>query len=176
MKQLSKLFALLLALLSVLACSLFFPGTSSQDPIPETPTDTSPAPDSFTLVELHPSHGKLNALLTEHTDRALAADRRPFVELYADWCPPCIKLDKSLTNERMVEAFRETYIIRLDIDDWNSQLSGTGFTSTAIPIFFELDGEGGPTGRTITGGAWGEDVPENMAPPLHNFFQDSSAQ
>ena len=161
-------FVIILALVAI-ACG-------SEEPIPETPTDTSPAPDSFTLVELHPSHGKLNALLAEHTNLALAADRRPFVELYADWCPPCIKLDESLADQRMVEAYRGTYIIRLDLDDWNRQLSGTDFTVTVIPIFFELDGEGAPTGRTITGGAWGEDVPENMAPPLHNFFQDGSTQ
>lgn len=71
----------------------------------------------------------------------------------------------------MVEAFRGIYLIRLDFDEWQDQLSDSGFHVPGIPVFFELDLEGQPTGRAISGAAWGEDIPANMAPPLSEFFQ-----
>jgi hypothetical protein len=70
----------------------------------------------------------------------------------------------------MIEAFRGTYIIRLDIDEWINDLPGSGFRVIGVPTFFEVDGSGTPTGRILTGAAWGEDIPENMAPCLQDFF------
>jgi hypothetical protein len=55
-------------------------------------------------------------------------------------------------------------------DRWKSDLAGTAFNVRGIPIFFEVDASGKPTGRFVTGGAWGEDIPENMAPPVKAFF------
>lgn len=37
-------------------------------------------------------------------------------------------------------------------------------------MFFVIDETGRPTGQTITGAARGENTPENMAPPLEQFF------
>jgi hypothetical protein len=34
-----------------------------------------------------------------------------------------------------------------------------------------LDEKGITTGRMITGAAWGEDIPENIAPPMKTFFE-----
>jgi thiol:disulfide interchange protein len=137
-------------------------------------TDESPAPTSFTLVILHPSQGDLSSLLALHASLAAQLNRKPFVEFSADWCPPCQALAASLSDARMVEAFRGTYIIRLDLDEWKSKLARSGFTVLGVPTFFELDGDGRPSGRILTGAAWGEDIPENMAPPLKEFFQSAS--
>jgi len=138
--------------------------------------DESPAPDSFTLVTLHASQGDLQPLLEAHADLAAGLQRKPFVEFSAEWCPPCKALAASLSDPRMVEALRGTYIIRLDLDEWKSQLSRSGFNVLGVPVFFELDPDGHPSGRTISGGAWGEDIPENMAPPLKAFFKGASNQ
>jgi thiol:disulfide interchange protein len=134
-------------------------------------SDVSPAPDVFSVVEPAPPQGDLNALLTAHAERAAELDRRPFVEFTAEWCPSCVLLEQSLEDERMIEAFRGTYIIRLDIDEWKSRLSRTDFMVVGVPAFFEVDDNGQSTGRTLTGAAWGPDVPENMAPVLQEFFQ-----
>lgn len=40
-----------------------------------------------------------------------------------------------------------TYILQLDLDRWKSDLAGTGFNVRGIPIFFEVDASGKPTGR-----------------------------
>jgi thiol:disulfide interchange protein len=132
--------------------------------------DESPAPDRFTVVRLASADGDLRELLKAEAQKARQLGRFPFVEFYADWCPPCNALSKNLGDARMVDAFSGTYIIRLNLDEWNTRLAGTGFQVIGIPVFFELDQDGKPTGRNITGGAWGEDSPENMAPLLKAFF------
>ena len=63
------------------------------------------------------------------------------------------------------------YVIRLDVDAWHDQLKPLGFVSDGIPAVFAIDPAGKATGPVITGGAWGEDIPENMAPPLKTFFR-----
>jgi thiol:disulfide interchange protein len=158
------------------ACSLFTGRESSPPIVLKATTDESPAPGSFTLVTLHPSQGDLQPLLEAHVGLAAEQQREPFVEFSAEWCPPCKALAASLSDPRMEEAFRGTYIIRLDLDEWKSQLPRSGFNVLGIPVFFALGPDGRPSGRTITGGAWGEDIPENMAPPLRAFFQGASNQ
>jgi hypothetical protein len=71
---------------------------------------------------------------------------------------------------RMKAAFKGTYIVQLDVDAWGKKLAVAGLPSQSIPVFYALDDKGKPTGRTLGGDAWKEDVPENMAPPLDRFF------
>ena len=40
-------------------------------------------------------------------------------------------------------------------------------------VFYEVGDDGKPTGRKIDGGAWGDNIPANMAPPLDKFFHGS---
>lgn len=149
----------------LLACRTV--GTASQA---ETQLDEPPVSDRFSIVRLDVAEGELSDLLQAEAQKAEQLGRRPYVEFYADWCPPCQAIRKSLGDERMIEAFEGTYIIQLDLDQWDSKLAGTGFEVRGIPVFFEIDHSGKPTGRMISGAAWGEDVPENMAPPLKAFF------
>ena len=170
MKLPGRLLVLPAAAMAGLGCALVGGGSVERPVVTEIAPDQSPAPDRFSLVELHPSQGDLPALLAVHADRAAELGRRPFVEFSAQWCSSCLQLARSLADERMIEAFDGTYIIRLDLDEWKSQLSQTDFVVFGVPAFFEVGGEGRPTGRTITGAAWGEDIPENMAPVLQQFF------
>ena len=174
MGRADRLIAFPAAALVVLACSLAGGPTPGQGEVLEVATDESPVPDSFSLVILHPAQGDLTALLSAHAEIAAGLGRRPFVEFSADWCPSCVALAGSLQDERMVDAFQGTYIIRLDFDEWKSRLGGAGFVVLGVPTFFELDQEGGLTGRAFTGAAWGADVPENMAPILKEFFQGAT--
>lgn len=160
-----------IAIVFSLACRTI--GTASNT---ETQIVEPPAPKRFTIVRLDPADGELSDLLEAEVQKAEELGREPYVEFYADWCPPCNALRKSLADERMVEAFAGTYIIQLDLDQWRSKLAGTGFDVDAIPVFFEIDNSGKPTGRIITGGAWGEDIPENMAPPLKAFFHPADTE
>jgi thiol-disulfide isomerase/thioredoxin len=138
--------------------------------------DESPAPDRFTVVRVGKTEEKLLDILRTEAKKAFDLGREPYVEFYADWCPPCNAIRENLSDERMVEAFSDTYIIKLDLDYWEVKLLGTGFYVQGIPAFFEIDPEGNPTGRTITGAAWGEDVPENIAPPMKDFFNGRKSE
>jgi len=145
-------------------------------------TDTN-AFKGFSIVTHAPADGELAALLEAEAAKAKELGQKPFVEFSAGWCPPCQALKKSLDSARsnadnpgpddaaMLDAFHGVYIIQLDADAWKGKLGSTGLSQTPIPVFFEIDEQGKVTGRKITGGAWGEDIPSNMAPPLKAFFQ-----
>src|SRR5258708_16095055 len=108
-------------------------------------------PDKFTIVHLSTSDGQLPDLLKVEAQKASGMGRHPFVEFYADWCPPCNSLKASMGDARMIDAYTGTYIIQLNLDEWQNKLAGTNLPVGAIPAFFELDATGTPTGRTITG-------------------------
>jgi thiol-disulfide isomerase/thioredoxin len=108
----------------------------------------------------------------DHLSKVISGATVPvLVDFYADWCAPCKSLEKNLGDPAMVAAFDGAYIIRLNLDDWKDRLPAAGFRVTGIPAFYELGADGKPTGRMVTGAAWGEDIPANMAPPLKAFFQ-----
>ncbi len=153
-----------LSVLSLLSCSFFSPKTPTPEPPPVSPSD------KFSIVTLSAADGKLPDLLAAEAQKAKDQGFSPFVEFYADWCGPCKSLAASLGDPRMIDAFAGTYIIRLNVDDWVDAPAEAGFTVKGIPAFFAVDWAGKPTGRFITGAAWGEDIPENMAPPLKEFF------
>jgi thiol-disulfide isomerase/thioredoxin len=154
---------------SLLACNFLFPQRS----VPESAEIQDPTPTGFTIVRLHPGDGKLEILLAEEAQKADSLGQIPVVEFDATWCPPCNAINKAIRaeNELILTAYAGTYIIRLDVDEWgwgDSRLHD--FQFDGIPVFFKLDMEGRQTGEVIDGGAWGEDVPENIAPVMNEFF------
>jgi thiol:disulfide interchange protein len=133
------------------------------------------AAEPVNVVVLDPAQGRLQPLLEREV--ALAAERGkvPFLQVTAEWCAPCRALRASLGDPRMQDAFAGTYIIQVDYDSWKNELAGAGIDSPAIPVFFAMDGAAKPSGAKIDGGAWGEDIPANMAPPLERFFRANHA-
>ncbi|MDP1827421.1 MAG: hypothetical protein Q8L48_29395 [Archangium sp.] len=132
------------------------------------PVELAPA-----AVRLKPSQGALTSLLTAELAKARARNLRPFLELRAEWCGPCKELEASMGDARMTDAFAGTYLISLDIDEWGEKLKAVDVDPSSIPVFYELDAQAKPTGRKIDGGAWAENIPANMAPPLKAFFAGS---
>jgi thiol-disulfide isomerase/thioredoxin len=125
----------------------------------------------FVITEVAPApNGKLTDALQTYYDTAKSAGLKLYVELGAEWCGPCVALKKSLSDPRMQQALKGTYIIRLDVHAWGDRLEKSGYSPNAIPVFYEVNAEGKPTGRKIDGGAWGDNIPANMAPPLDHFF------
>ena len=157
--------------ISLLACNLLFPQT--QRSTPQASDFQDPQPTGFTIVRLHPKDGDLPTLLASEAQKAAALGQLPVVEFDATWCPPCQAIDQAINanNDLILNAYAETYIVRLDVDEWgwgNSQLHD--FQFDGIPVFFKLDAKGKQTGEVIDGGAWGEDIPENIAPVMDTFF------
>ena len=167
----TKKLTMLLVGISLLACNFLFPQT--QQSTPQASEFQDPQPSGFTIVRLHPDDGDLPTLLADEAQKAAALGRLPVVEFDATWCPPCQAIDEAIKadNKLILNAYAETYVIRLDVDEWgwgDSQLHD--FQFNGIPVFFKLDAEGKQTGEIIDGGAWGEDIPENIAPVMDNFF------
>ncbi len=164
----------------ILSCSTLVPqhveSTPQENSQQIESTPTASANDEligFTEVRLHPKDGNLGEMLAAEAEKAVAAGLLPIVEFDADWCPPCqaIKQHLEVKNDLMLKAYDGTYIIQLDVDEWgwnNNKVEN--FTFEAIPVYFKLDGQGKPTGESIDGGAWNEDVPVNIAPVMDEFF------
>jgi hypothetical protein len=134
------------------------------------------AAEPVQVVVLAPGKGTLEALLQREVAAAAEQGRVPFVQITAEWCGPCKALRASLGDPLMRDAFAGTYVIQLDSDAWGRELKSAGFDHPAIPVFYAVDARARPTGAKIDGGAWGEDIPRNMAPPLKRFFTDVLAQ
>jgi thiol-disulfide isomerase/thioredoxin len=170
---------LLPLLLSILACRTLFPDKT----IRSTPTPVSvatsvleatafaPTP-GFTLTRIYPKNGTLQSQLAAEIKKAKALGQTPFVEFDATWCPPCQAITRSLAdkNTLMLNAYQGIYLIHADVDEWGQETVATGFNADSIPVFYAVDSTGKSTGATVSGGAWNEDIPENMAPVLKKFF------
>jgi thiol-disulfide isomerase/thioredoxin len=128
------------------------------------------AAEPVKVVVLEPGSGQLEALLRHEVANAAALGKQPYVQITAEWCGPCKALRASLGDPLMQDAFAGTYIVQVDADAWKPELDKAGFESDGIPVFFAVDADAKPTGAKIDGGAWGEDIPRNMAPPLKRFF------
>ena len=115
--------------------------------------------------------GDLGALVRAEAVKAQAAGKKPVVYIGAGWCPPCAAIKKYKADTQMVAAFERAYIIELDVDDWQADdLAALHYNAKAVPIFIAVDKDAKAKGPTIDGGAWGDNIPANMAPPLTKFF------
>ena len=160
--------ALLLSLLLV-ACKNAEPERSPQ---PTTASKPVAAPAATTgWIEADPAT-PLAATLGAQAELAIKAGKKPHAYLHASWCPPCVEIEKTrATDPKMKAAFGGTHIIAIDVDRFNSeQFDSAKLKAVVLPLFYRLDDKGAPTGATIDGGAWGDNTPDNMAPPLAAFF------
>lgn len=148
------------------------PTKASDKPAPGAAAVAEPS-EGFVLTSLAPPAGDAHAALKAEVDKAKQKGLTPYAELWATWCGPCMAIKKSMNDPRMKAAFKGAYVVQIDVDAWGAKLDGTGLSSSVIPIFYALDAEGKPTNRKIDGGAWGDNIPENMAPPLDKFFHGS---
>lgn len=149
----------------VLVIAILFLGGCGQ-PVAED----GASPKNFRHVTASPGFEDAEKRIFAGAKQAAKLQLRPFVYFTASWCPPCQAIKESMDDERMTDAFAGTYIIEFDIDEWSE--IPDDYEVGAIPVYYEVDFEGKPTGRKIDGGAWGENIPANMAPPLKKFFHD----
>jgi thiol-disulfide isomerase/thioredoxin len=167
----------------LLACNFLFPQTPEFTPEPAvaepTESEAKPAPKASStdikIVRLHPGDGDIQTLLAEEAQKAVELGLMPVVEFDASWCPPCVAIDEGLEakNELLLDAYSGTYIIKMDVDEWGwGDSTLHDFEFDAIPIYFKLDAHGEQTGEVIDGNAWGENIPENIAPPMDEFFHE----
>jgi thiol:disulfide interchange protein len=175
----NKKITLILITIFLLACNALLPRTTELDPFAPAPTESGvqSTSDSFVTVRLHPKDGDLQTMLAQESQKAAALGLMPVVEFDATWCPPCQAIDEGLKsrNELMLNAYAGTYIIKLNVDEWG-WVDGKvqNFHFDGIPVYFKLDAQGQQTGEVIDGNAWGDNIPENIAPPMDKFFHGAN--
>ncbi|CAM2066403.1 Thioredoxin family protein [Sulfidibacter corallicola] len=93
------------------------------------------------------SHGK-DLDLNPH----VAQGRFTVFDFYADWCPPCKELDRSLKDLKATYGDR-LQIYKLDIVDWESELAQKrGIKDLPYLMVYGPDGKelaAGPSNRTL---------------------------
>jgi hypothetical protein len=134
---------------------------------PRLPGDRGPA--TPTIVELGPDQ-PLADQLKAHAAQAQARGLRPVFEVGAIWCPPSKLFGDALDHQHMQTALANVYLIRADMDAFGHDPLLRELNVVAVPVFFELDGEGRTTGRSITGAAWGADTVDNMSATMAKFL------
>jgi thiol-disulfide isomerase/thioredoxin len=149
------------------------PGSTSAAKPGSSPSSSPTDGRGFVVTQIKPTAATFLADIQAEVKKAKGQGLAPYVEFWATWCEPCMAIKKGLSDPQMKAAFKGTYIIQIDADSAPS-LDGTGFKAGVIPIFYEVGDDGKPTGRTIDGGAWGDNIPANMAPPLDRFFHKTS--
>jgi hypothetical protein len=166
--------AWLVAVLLVCACK-------HDKPRPQPGTDTGSgsgagsgsavATVSGDYVELD-GHQPIGPAMAQYAKSAIAAGKQPYAYLHASWCKPCQAIAETRTTDgRMQDAFAGTFLVALDIDRIpEQQLIDQSLPFEVIPVFYHLGADGVPDGPSIDGGAWGDNTPANMAPPLKAFF------
>jgi thiol:disulfide interchange protein len=160
--------------LILLACNFLFPASPKPDSAPSTlstPQALDSSTASFVIVRIEKSNGSMMKQLAAEAQKANKLGLAPFIEFDATWCPPCQAVEKSIEDEDplTMQALKGVYLVRADVDEWSGSI-GKDFNFDAIPVYYQLDENGNPTGAVIDGGAWGEDIPKNFAPVLDEFF------
>jgi len=147
------------------------PEAGSEQQTLSTPQTLTSSTEPFIIVRINKSDGSLMTQLASETQKAKKLGLSPFIEFDATWCPPCQAIEKSIEakDPLTLQAFEGIYLIRANVDEWGAE-NGKNFNFDAIPIYYELDSSGNPTGAVIDGGAWNEDIPQNFAPVLDSFF------
>lgn len=140
--------------------------------------------DDFTIIELQWHGISLFEELQKHQRLASKKNQKIFIQLTGQWCSPCKRLRKKTEEKPLMDAYRGTYIIRLDYDEWKIDFATIGLTKTPVPSFFELDEKNQVTDYYINGNSWKEITADAMAPILKPYFngkarpyiQDNNAQ
>jgi hypothetical protein len=147
---------------------------SAADPAPPAPASAAaPAAASpHVWAKLASGKGTLADQIKAEAKKARGLGLKPIVYGGAVWCKPCQAVKKYRQDRRMLEAFRGTYVIEIDVDEFSAEemIAMYGKKLAAVPVFLAIGDDGRSTGPQITSSAWGDDIPENMAPPLAGFF------
>lgn len=157
-------FGLLIGVVVIGICIAMAYHTSTND-------DFEPPPDAnFTITHPSSKGESLAEMLQTQYAKAQERGQKPFVQFTATWCGPCKAISQSLRHPEVSQAFEGVYLVKVDIDEWNSQINESQFHVPYIPIFYECNADGQPTGRKLETSEFTSMSPSGMAPTFKKFF------
>ncbi len=140
--------------------------SGKNDSAEEKDAKTEKKAEKISLLDYHAQDKSLNDLVAAE----YAKGRTPVVYFWADWCGPCKEFKASLHDPLMEDALNNTTLIMIDLDRDSEKDNHSGtFGVDGIPAFVTVD-KSGEMIDLVDGGAWDENIPENMAPVLKDFL------
>ena len=127
------------------------------------------------LVDLGPEVPSLGDELNVQRARAEKEGRK--LLLWADQrnCQPCNGVAVSLRDPLVQEALGGVRVVRVDLENYHTDLQRRGIPTQFAPGFALLDTDNRPVDY-LHGGEWDEDVAGNIAPVLGRFVRGTQIQ
>lgn len=86
-----------------------------------------------------------------------------FIDLYADWCPPCVAMNRNVFSREDVGKFMGEHFIaaKYNVDHQTGKALSRDYQVSSIPTYLVFNSEGELVGR-MSGGMSSEEFIENM--------------
>jgi len=127
------------------------------------------------VIEPHHGSGSLQRQLMDAVSHAKEKGRGVLVETAANESSASHEFDTSLTDRRMQRALGAVDLVRVDVDEFATELSSLRMYTEAVPYFYKIDAAAQPT-DAISADEWDANVPQNMAPVLESFVAGTLRQ
>ena len=98
----------------------------------------------------------------------IAEGRLPIVETTASWCTACKEIEATIDDPLIQKALDNVTLVKVDVDEFGSELSGLKMETNAIPFFYKIDSTARAT-DAISGDEWDDNTAANEAPVLGPF-------
>lgn len=124
----------------------------------------------FLLVAMAVAVSSLSAQVKFHTGSiremygvAKESDKFVFVDLYADWCPPCKAMERDVFSRKDVGDFMDKHFVcaKYNIDNQLGKDLANQYVVRSIPTLLIFDNNGKLLGR-LTGGRSAEDLKSEL--------------
>ncbi len=142
------------------------PPSNALQAVPAGPTMIG----SIRVVDLDPdARATFHEQLAAEYRRAESKHQLVVVMTNKKACDVCDEIASSLSDARMQAALANVDIVRVDVEDFASELHAGGMLEDTLPWFYKVDATLHPV-DAISAGEWDDNIPQNMAPVFHAFI------
>jgi hypothetical protein len=144
---------------------------------PPTATATTPPPvglkpmpysGSVHVVDVKSSGGGLRTQLVLELAAAKGDGDKLLVITAARTCTACDEIFSSFIDYDVQDALRHVRVVRVDVDQFPTELGSLGMDKPGLPWFFRFDDQMKLI-DSISADEWDDNDPENIAPVLKGF-------